>query len=42
MVEGIIGVQREAVLPAARSIVTVEEVVETFDGGPAHACILPH
>jgi glutaconate CoA-transferase subunit A len=42
MVEGIIGVQKEAVLAAARSIVTVEEVVETFDGGPAHACILPH
>jgi len=42
MVDGIIGVQKEAVLAATRSIVTVEEVVETFDGGPANACILPH
>jgi glutaconate CoA-transferase subunit A len=42
MVDGIIGVQKEAVLAAARSIVTVEEMVETFDSAPANACILPH
>jgi glutaconate CoA-transferase subunit A len=42
MVDGIIGVQKEAVLAASRAIVTVEEVVDTFDGGPANACILPH
>ena len=42
MVEGIIGVQKEAVLAATRSIVTVEEVVDTFDAQPRNACILPH
>lgn len=41
LLEGIVGVQKEAVLAAKRSIVTVEEVVETFDGGPPNACILP-
>jgi glutaconate CoA-transferase subunit A len=41
MIEGIVGVQKETVLGAARSIVTVEEVVETFDGSP-NACVLPH
>ena len=42
MIDGIIGVQKEAVLAASRAIVTVEEDVDTFDGGPANACILPH
>ncbi len=42
MIEGITGVQKEAVLAAARAIVTVEEVVDTFDGGPVNSCILPH
>jgi len=42
MIEGIIGVQKEAVLAARRSIVTVEEVVERFDGRQPNACILPH
>jgi glutaconate CoA-transferase subunit A len=42
LLEGIIGVQKEAVLAAARSVITVEEVVETFDGAPPNACILPH
>ena len=42
MVEGIIGVQKEAVLAATRSIVTVEEIVDTFDAQPRNACILPH
>src|SRR5918995_1305470 len=31
LVEGIIGVQKEAVLAAKRSVVTVEEIVEDFD-----------
>ena len=42
LLEGIIGVQKEAVLAAARSVVTVEEVVDSFDGAPPNACILPH
>ena len=41
LLEGIIGVQKEAVLAARRAVVTVEEVVEDFDGQPANACILP-
>lgn len=41
LLEGIIGVQKEAVLAAARSVVTVEEVVDTFAGAPPNACILP-
>jgi len=42
LVEGIIGVQKEAVLAAKRAVVTVEEVVETFHGTHPNACILPH
>src|SRR6516162_2932982 len=42
LLEGIIGVQKEAVLAARRAIVTVEEVVETLRGGHPNACILPH
>jgi len=38
---GITGVQKEAVLAASRSLVTVEEVVETLDPVPG-AVILPH
>lgn len=38
---GILGVQKEAVLSAKRSIVTVEERVQTLDA-PPNACILPH
>jgi glutaconate CoA-transferase subunit A len=38
--EGIVGVQKEAVLGAKRAIVTVEEVVDDFGAGP-NACILP-
>ena len=41
LIDGIIGVQKEAVLAAARSVVTVEEVVDDFEGAPANACILP-
>ena len=40
LVEGIIGVQKQAVLAARRALVTVEEVVEEFDAG-ANACVLP-
>ena len=42
LIDGIIGVQKEALLAAKRSVVTVEEVVESFAGSPANACILPH
>lgn len=41
LIEGIIGVQKEAVLGASRSIVTVEETVDSFDDAPPNACILP-
>jgi len=41
-IEGITGVQKEAVLAAKRSIVTVEEVVDRFEGLPPNALILPH
>jgi glutaconate CoA-transferase, subunit A len=37
---GILGVQKEAVLAARRSIVTVEEIVDDLEAGP-NACILP-
>jgi glutaconate CoA-transferase subunit A len=39
--EGIVGVQKEAVLAAKRAIVTVEEVVEDFGPRNANAVILP-
>jgi glutaconate CoA-transferase subunit A len=39
--EGIVGVQKEAVLAAKRAIVTVEEVVENFGPRSANAVILP-
>jgi glutaconate CoA-transferase, subunit A len=42
LVEGIIGVQKEAVLSAKAAIVTVEEVVDDFDGLHPNLCILPH
>ncbi|MEI8145444.1 MAG: CoA-transferase [Alphaproteobacteria bacterium] len=41
MLEGIVGVQKEAVLAAKRSLVTVEEVVEDFGPRNANAVILP-
>ena len=41
LVAGIIGVQKEAVLAAARSIATVEEIVDSLDGAGANATILP-
>jgi len=41
LVEGIIGIQKEAVLAAARAVVTVEEIVDNFDDVHTNACILP-
>jgi glutaconate CoA-transferase subunit A len=41
LLEGIVGVQKEAVLAAKRSVVTVEEIVETFGPRNANAVILP-
>lgn len=41
LVEGIIGIQKEAVLAAKRSVVTVEEVVDNFEDVHPNACILP-
>jgi glutaconate CoA-transferase subunit A len=41
LVEGIVGVQKEAVLAAKRAVVTVEEIVDDFDDVHPNACILP-
>jgi glutaconate CoA-transferase subunit A len=41
LLEGIVGVQKEAVLAARRSIVTVEETVEDFGARSPNAVILP-
>lgn len=41
LIEGIVGVQKEAVLAAKRAIVTVEEIVDNFDDVHTNACILP-
>jgi glutaconate CoA-transferase subunit A len=42
LIEGIIGVQKEAALAAKRVVVTVEEVVSSFKGLHPNLCILPH
>ncbi|MBU1175902.1 MAG: CoA transferase subunit A [Alphaproteobacteria bacterium] len=42
LVEGIVGVQKEAALAAKRVVVTVEEVVPDFKGLHPNLCILPH
>jgi glutaconate CoA-transferase subunit A len=42
LLEGIVGVQKEAVLAAKRSLVTVEEIVDDFGPRSLNACILPH
>jgi len=42
LLEGIVGVQKEAVLAAKRSIVTVEEIVEDFGSRSFNAVILPN
>ena len=41
LLEGILGVQKEAVLAAKRSLVTVEEIVEDFGPRNLNAVILP-
>lgn len=41
LIEGIIGVQKEAALAAAACIVTVEEIVDDLGAHP-NACVLPH
>jgi glutaconate CoA-transferase, subunit A len=41
LVEGIVGVQKEAVLAASRAIATVEEIVGRFEGVGTNAVILP-
>lgn len=42
LVEGIVGIQKEAVLAAKRAVVTVEEVVDSFDDLHPNLCVLPH
>jgi glutaconate CoA-transferase subunit A len=42
LVEGIVGVQKEAVLAARRSIVTVEEVVDDLRAPSPNSVVLPH
>lgn len=42
LIEGIVGVQKEAALAARRVVVTVEEVVPDFAGMHPNLCILPH
>ncbi len=41
LIEGILGVQKEAVLAAKRAIVTVEETVRDFDDVHPNACVMP-
>ena len=41
LLEGIVGVQKEAVLAAKRSVITVEDVVDNFDDQRPNAIILP-
>lgn len=41
LVEGIVGIQKEAVLAAKRAVVTVEEIVEDFSDISVNACIIP-
>jgi glutaconate CoA-transferase subunit A len=42
LLEGILGVQKEAVLAAKRSLVTVEEIVDELPPRSFNACVLPH
>jgi glutaconate CoA-transferase subunit A len=41
LIEGILGVQKEAALAARQTVVTVEEVISDFDGVHPNACIIP-
>jgi len=43
MIEGVLGVQKEAVLASKRSVVTVEEIVDELPADRSlNACVLPH
>ncbi|MBX6328134.1 MAG: CoA transferase subunit A [Pseudolabrys sp.] len=42
MIEGVLGVQKEAVLAAKRSVVTVEEIVDELPQRSFNAVVLPH
>jgi glutaconate CoA-transferase subunit A len=42
LIEGIVGVQKEVVLAAHQSLVTVEEVVDDLRAPSPNSCILPH
>jgi glutaconate CoA-transferase subunit A len=42
LIEGIIGIQKEAVLAARRAVVTVEEMVDDFDGLHPNLTVLPN
>jgi glutaconate CoA-transferase subunit A len=42
LIEGIMGIQKEAVLAAKRAVATVEEVVDNFDDLHPNLTILPH
>lgn len=42
LIEGIVGVQKEVVLAARRTIVTVEEVVEALNPAGLNTIVLPH
>jgi glutaconate CoA-transferase subunit A len=42
LLEGIVGVQKEAVLASKRSLVTVEEIADDLGPRSFNACILPH
>ncbi|MDH6232102.1 glutaconate CoA-transferase subunit A [Mesorhizobium soli] len=42
LIEGIIGIQKEAVLAAKRAVVTVEEVVDDFDDLHPNLTVLPN
>jgi glutaconate CoA-transferase subunit A len=42
MIEGVLGVQKEAVLASKRSVVTVEEVVDELPERSLNAVVLPH
>jgi len=42
MIEGVLGVQKEAVLASQRSVVTVEEIVDELPERSLNAVVLPH
>src|SRR5213079_2473727 len=42
LIEGILGVQKEAVLASKRSLITVEEIVDDFGPRSFNTMILPH